>query len=128
MTEVVLDASAAIELTRVDGETSLPNGQLFAPAVIDVEYLHTLRRLVRLGQLDQKVAHRRVLKWTDNQLIRCQHRLLLPRIWELRENISTCDAAYVALAETLGAPLCTADLRLARAAASYCEVITVGNN
>lgn len=126
MTEVVLDASAAIELTRVDGETTLPDGQLFAPAVIDVEYLHTLRRLVRLGQLDQKIAHQRVVEWTDNQLVRCQHLLLLPRIWQLRENISTYDAAYVALAETLGAPLFTADLRLARAASSYCEIITVG--
>ena len=125
MTGLVLDASAAIELTRDDSNTPFPEGALFAPAVIDVEYLHTLRRLVRLGQLAQDIAHLRVAEWTDNQLIRCQHLLLLSRIWELRDNFSAYDASYVALAEQLEVPLITADKRLARAASAYCEVITL---
>jgi predicted nucleic acid-binding protein len=40
----------------------------------------------------------------------------LPRVWELRANLTAYDAAYVALAEALGAPLLTRDRRLARAA------------
>ena len=40
---------------------------------------------------------------------------MLPRIWELRDSVSAYDAAYVALAETLSAPLMTTDTRLARA-------------
>lgn len=124
--ELVIDASAAIELTRDEDGVALPDGQLYAPAVIDIEYLHTVRRFVRMGQLLPDVARARISNWTDNQLTRCQHLLLLPRMWELRDNISTNDAAYVALAEKLSVPLITADRRLARAASAYCEVVTLG--
>jgi predicted nucleic acid-binding protein len=41
------------------------------------------------------------------------HEPLLPRIWELRDNLTAYDAAYVALAEGLRAPLITCDKRLA---------------
>lgn len=47
---------------------------------------------------------------------------LLPRMWQLRTNISGYDAAYVALAEARGLSLVTSDTRLARAATSYCRV------
>jgi predicted nucleic acid-binding protein len=47
---------------------------------------------------------------------------LLPRMWQLRANISGCDAAYVALAEARELTLVTADSRLARAATQYCRV------
>jgi len=43
------------------------------------------------------------------------HLPLLPRIGELRDRLSAYDAAYVALAEELAAPLLTDDHRLARA-------------
>jgi predicted nucleic acid-binding protein len=48
-------------------------------------------------------------------------------MWEMKDNVSAYDAAYVALAMRLRVPLVTADLRLARAASAYCEVITVGD-
>lgn len=38
---------------------------------------------------------------------------LLPRIWELRHNVTAYDAAYLALAEAIDAPLVTCDARLA---------------
>jgi predicted nucleic acid-binding protein len=41
--------------------------------------------------------------------------VLLPRIWELRHNVTAYDAAYLALAETLAAPLVTCDGRLGSA-------------
>jgi len=47
---------------------------------------------------------------------------LLPRCWELRDNLTTYDAAYVALAEALEAPLLTGDRRLAQAAGPTCPV------
>ncbi|AUG77243.1 PIN domain-containing protein [Kitasatospora sp. MMS16-BH015] len=47
---------------------------------------------------------------------------LLPRVWELKDNLTPDDAAYVAVAESLGAPLITADLRLARASGPRCEI------
>lgn len=42
------------------------------------------------------------------------HGSLLRRIWELRHNMTPYDASYVALAERLGVPLLTRDLRLSR--------------
>jgi predicted nucleic acid-binding protein len=59
-------------------------------------------------------------------LTRCPHVPLLHRCWELRHNLTTYDAAYVALAELLDAALLTADRRLARASGIRCEVETVG--
>ena len=44
------------------------------------------------------------------------------RCWELRDNVTPYDAAYVALAEALGVPLLTADARLANAPGIRCEV------
>jgi predicted nucleic acid-binding protein len=49
-------------------------------------------------------------------MTRYPHYVLLPRIWQLRDNLSAYDAAYVALAEKLGARLVTRDGRLASAA------------
>jgi len=55
-------------------------------------------------------------------LRRAPHRPLLDRCWELRENLSAYDAAYVALAELLDAVLLTADARLAKAPGPRCRV------
>ena len=52
--------------------------------------------------------------FVDLRLVRYPHVQLLQRIWELRHALSPYDAAYVALAEALEAPLLTADARLAR--------------
>ena len=54
------------------------------------------------------------------------HRLLAPRVWELRDNLSAYDASYVALAEALQIPLVTTDARLARAPGIRCEVEVSG--
>jgi predicted nucleic acid-binding protein len=51
----------------------------------------------------------------DLVLQRYPHYWLLPRVWELRHNLTAYDAVYVALAEALDAPLVTRDARLAAA-------------
>lgn len=56
---------------------------------------------------------------------RAPHRHLLRRCWELCDNITVYDAAYVALAELLGTVLLTADQRLARAPGPLCEIETL---
>jgi predicted nucleic acid-binding protein len=58
----------------------------------------------------------------DLRLTRYPHFVLLPRIWELRHSSSAYDAAYVALAELLAAPLLTRGKKMASAAAHYAVV------
>jgi predicted nucleic acid-binding protein len=50
---------------------------------------------------------------------------LLDRVWELRDNISSCDASYIALAEALDCALLTSDQRLARAPSARCPITVV---
>jgi predicted nucleic acid-binding protein len=49
---------------------------------------------------------------------------LSQRVWELRNNVRTSDAYYVALAKALRCPLLTLDQRLARATGPECEFVT----
>jgi len=98
------------------------DGDLHAPHVIDVEAVHALRRLVRRGDLslERALAARQDLR--DLTIIRYPHVALVDRMWELRENLTAYDAAFVALSEALGVPLVTADARLARATGHGAEI------
>lgn len=113
---VGLPANAALsERVRADGD-------LHAPHLIDVEAVHVLRRLVRRGELslERAVAARQDLR--DLTIIRYPHVALVDRMWELRENLTAYDAAFVALSEALGVPLITVDARLARATGHEAEI------
>ena len=55
-------------------------------------------------------------------LERYPHEPMLDRIWQLRENVTAYDAAYIALAEALGAPLLTFDAQLAGAPGHTAQV------
>lgn len=119
---IVLDASVAIELLlnlplghRVRDRIAAPDIALHAPQLLVVEVLQVLRRRVAAGTTSAGEAARAVelLELLDVSLH--DHRLLSARMWMLRENLTTYDAAYVALAELLDAPLLTSDARLAGA-------------
>jgi predicted nucleic acid-binding protein len=75
-----------------------------------------LRRLVREHLLSASRAEQAIEDLLDLRITRYPHSVLLPRIWQLRHNLSAYDAAYVALPEKLGATLLTRDARLASAA------------
>lgn len=124
---LVIDCSAAIAAIHDGAEPfRIPRANLYAPELIDVEYASALRRFVSRHELSIANASRYVEAWASTPIRRSRHLPLLPRIWALRENISAYDAAYVALAERLRAPLVTADFKLANGASAYCDVITVG--
>lgn len=123
MRRYVLDASAAIDLVRGRATLELPDPQYHAPSLIDIEFVHVLRKLVQRGELTADSAETSVTTWAGNQIFRSSHLPLLRRVWELRQNIAAYDASYVALAESLKAPLITSDMRLARTAREYCEVL-----
>jgi predicted nucleic acid-binding protein len=77
--------------------------------------LHALRRLSSLGELtDERAADARA-DFRDLAVVRYPHVGVADRIWELRQNLTAYDAAFVALAESLEAPLVTCDGRLANA-------------
>lgn len=88
---------------------------LHAPSLCDVELTAVLRRGLLAGRLGSTRARAALADYLDLPLVRHGHRRLLGRVLELRENFSAYDAAYVALAEGLGAGLLTADRGLARA-------------
>jgi predicted nucleic acid-binding protein len=124
---IVVDASAALTglLRRGEARQTLATEQLHAPHVVDSEVVSGLRRQVAAGRVDADTAQRILAIWPRLALTRYPVFALVARMWELRENLSAYDASYVALAESLGCPLLTADARLARAPGLRCAVTVV---
>ncbi len=119
---IVVDASAALEVLLrtpaaavVERRLFDPDETLHAPHLIDVEVAQVLRRYAATGQIDPERCRAALADLGAFSLRRYPHDFLLPRIWDLRDNLTAYDAAYVALAEALDAPLLTRDRRLAAA-------------
>lgn len=117
---IVVDASALLEVLlqttaakRVSTRIFAAGETVCAPHLLDLEVAQVLRRYVRSGAIRAERAAEAIRDLADFPLHRFAHDVLLPRIWELRENLTAYDAAYVALAEALDAPLITRDRALA---------------
>ena len=117
---IVLDASAAVDwLLQTSAGQSIErriysrNETLHAPHLLDLEATQVLRRLSLQRVVPAHRADEAVRDLLDLRVTRYPHVVLLPRIWQLRHNFSAYDAAYVVLAEKLGATLVTRDARLA---------------
>jgi predicted nucleic acid-binding protein len=115
--EVINHGSLASALER-----RLAGVPLHAPALIDLEVLHTLRRKVFGGSVTVEAAEAAIAEYRSVRIERYPHDNFIDRIWQLRVNFSAYDAVYVALAETLRAPLITLDARLAKSAPPTCRV------
>lgn len=120
MLSTVLDASALAEVllqTPRSGAVLRAVGasEMVAPDFIVVEVLSAFRRLLRQGLLTAERADQAVADLVAARLRRLPALPLIDAAWRLRDNLSMYDACYVALAETLGCPLVSADARLARA-------------
>ena len=124
---IVLDASAAVLALLNDGDARrrLASEIVAVPHLIDVEVAHALRGQVRRGDVGPTEAQSALARWARLGMRRFALVALLPRIWELRENVSAYDATYVALAEATGCELVTGDGRLARATGPTCTVTVV---
>ena len=119
---IVLDASAAVDWLlqtpagqHIEKRLYSRNETLHAPHLIDLEVTQVLRRLAFEGVVSVHRADQAVRDLQDLRITRYPHLVLLPRVWQLRHNFSAYDAAYIVLAEKLGAALVTRDARLASA-------------
>src|SRR5271154_794427 len=119
---IVVDASALLEaLLGTPLEAAISNTlfdqhqALHAPHLLDIEVTQVIRRYVLNGQITAQRAVAALADFLDLPFHRHAHNFLLPRVWELRNNLTAYDAVYVALAEVLDAPLLTHDRHLAAA-------------
>jgi len=112
-TSAILDAIAAYTPAPGLTERLSQDGDLHAPHLIDIEILHALRGMRIREEITADRATDARTDFAETALLRYPHEPLSDRIWELRHNLSAYDAAFIALAETLDAPLITCDRRLA---------------
>ncbi|MEZ5123594.1 MAG: type II toxin-antitoxin system VapC family toxin [Solirubrobacterales bacterium] len=124
---LVVDASVlapALAYDDADGERAreaIEGEDLCAPHLLDLEITSVWRRDCATGRVPDWRARQAFADLADLPIVRVPHADMLPRIWELRDNVTPYDAAYVALAEALDAPLLTADARFAAAPGPRCE-------
>ena len=131
---IVLDASAAAavllnlgrDAPRIRERMGQAGDDLHAPHLFEIEVASVLRRHALNGSLSPGRARLALGRLSALSISLYPHSAMLPRIWELRDNVSAYDAAYIALAETLEAPLVTRDARLARAPGIRAEVEVYG--
>jgi predicted nucleic acid-binding protein len=99
---------------------------LHAPHIIDLEVSQVLRRYWRAGDITAGRGREALRDLGDLPMIRHSHEPLIERIWELRNNATAYDAAYIALAEGLNATLVTLDRRMARTPGAHAVVEVFG--
>ena len=127
---LVVDASLVVS-ALVDGggtgswaESLLASEPLSAPHLMPVEAANILRRATAAGEISADIA---ALAHTDLLDLRVElfpYRPFAPRVWELRDSLTSYDAWYVALAEFLDSRVATLDLKLARATGPRCDFET----
>jgi predicted nucleic acid-binding protein len=113
---VVVDASVLIDaflgIQRV--ARVIIERELHAPVTVDAEVLHALRKAWVGGRISADMAESVIEILAETAIVRHAVDRLIPRMWSIRHNVSSYDAGYVALAESLDLPLLTRDARLSR--------------
>lgn len=127
MSLVVVDASvlagfyATDDVRRPQTAARLSAGHaLFAPAHLDAEVISALRGMSKTNAVLLRAVPGALRHLAGFPIRRMPIAPLLERMWQLRDNITPYDAAYVALAERLGAPLLTCAAKLAAASGARC--------
>ena len=130
MTGLVIDSCAVAEVlmkTQLGNAVSrtIRNCRLFAPELIDVEVLATLRRAVNRKTMTERDALVAVDLLTEWPITRLSHAPFNVMVWGDRHNVSPYDALYLAVARVQELPLITVDARLSRAPVSDVAIISV---
>jgi len=125
---IVADASVLVVALADDGpdgdqaRARLRGERLTVPELADLEVGSVLRRQIKAGALNSRRARLALDDLAALPARRAPHRPLLRRCWELRDNLTIYDAAYVALAEAMNTALLTGDQKLARAPGPQCPI------
>jgi predicted nucleic acid-binding protein len=126
---IVADSSAVVEVL-LNTPSGLEIRRRFAveeaihvPHLLDLEVLQVFRHYARTSVLSPQRAQQALEDYADLPLRHYSHRILLPRIWELRHNLTAYDAAYLALAEFLDALLVTRDRAFATVSGHRARVL-----
>lgn len=125
---LVLDASAVLEILlrterarKIESRIFRKTETFFAPHLLDLEVLQVLRRYAGKDMTEERCRNA-IQDFEDLPITRYPHDLFVWRIWEMRKSLTAYDAAYVALAEALRAPLLTCDARLASSHGHSAEI------
>ncbi len=131
---VVCDASAVVAVLLDSGSAGrwamarLTDADLFAPTLLPYECGNVIRRAELGGAISADQAAQAHADLLDLVVDLWPYDALATRMWELRANLSSYDAAYVALAEMLDVPLVTLDARIARAPGITCAISIPGTD
>jgi predicted nucleic acid-binding protein len=123
---LVIDASLVVSALVDSGDTGrwaesmLVCGPLSAPHLMPAEVANILSRVAANGEISQDIASMAYADLLDLRMELFPYAPFAPRVWELRGNVTSYDAWYVALAEFLESSVATLDRRLARAAGPRC--------
>ncbi len=127
---IVCDASALVALlldSGPDGQwvtETIAGSDLAAPNLVEFESANIIRRHERAGIISADQAAQAHVDLLDLAIELWPYELLAARAWELRHNLSSYDASYVALAELIGATLVTLDERIRGAPGPRCAIGT----
>ena len=126
---IVVDASALTNAFTDDGPVGTRSraelardAHWAAPEHLAVEVFSAVRGRWLCQKISEKRAEDALSAMVTTTIDLVAAGPLLTRMWELRNNVSGYDAAYLAVAETFGCPLVTADPRLARVPGLRCQV------
>ena len=117
MAEVVVDVSALVDLllgNRLGAAVArrLIDERLHAPAHVDAEVLSALGRLHRGGLVSAVQVTAMLQTLTVAPIVRHDLVDLIPGAWARRDRVRLVDAVSLELADRVGGPLVTTDLRL----------------
>jgi predicted nucleic acid-binding protein len=127
---LVIDASLVVSALVDSGDTGrwaearLASGPLSAPHLMPVEVTNILRRAAAKGEITQDVAAMAHADLLDLRVELFPYAPFASRVWELRGNVTSYDAWYIALAESLGSSVATLDRRMAKAPGPRCDFDT----
>ncbi len=130
MSVVVCDASALVAALLDVGPDGiwaadqLRYSELAAPHLAPYETANIIRRRELAGLISTDIAAQSHADLLDLDIELWPWEMLARRVWELRHNLTAYDAAYVSLAEQIGAMLITVDARIAGAPGLRCAVAT----